>query len=95
MGIKRHWQSVLLSVDAGYVHGTHVGNRVIYQGAFGSVELRKRINNSFLVSGAYRRFDNNQIAPALHSNVVLFSLIFSPSRHARAERPRAPGETND
>lgn len=81
LGIKRHFaRSIVLTLDGGYVNGVHLGSTINYQGAFGAVELRKRISNSFLISGAYRRFDNNETAPALHRNVVLFSIIFSPAR---------------
>lgn len=84
-GIKRRFgRSVTLSVDAGYVNGVHLGSNTNYQGVYGAVEVRKRINSIFLVSGAYRRFDNNETTPALHRNVVLFSLILSPARRVRA-----------
>lgn len=95
-GIKRHFgRSIILSVDAGYVNGVHLGNSINYNGMFGAVELRKRINSVLVVSGSYRRFDNNETAPALHRNVVLFSLIFSPSRRVRSERARSSGDTNE
>lgn len=82
VGIKKHFaRTVVLTLDGGYVNGVHLGSATNYQGAFGEAELHKRISNSFLVSGAYRRFDNNETAPALHRNVVLFSIIFSPARH--------------
>ena len=82
VGIKRHFaRSVFLTLDAGYVNGIHLGSALNYQGTFGAVELRKRITSSFLISGAYRRFDNNETSPALHRNVLLFSLVFSPARH--------------
>jgi hypothetical protein len=96
IGIKRRFgRLVTLGIDGGYVNGVHLGSNTNYQGAYGAVEVRKRINSVFLISGAYRRFDNNETAPALHRNVVLFSFIFSPSRRVRAEKVKGSGVTNE
>jgi hypothetical protein len=95
-GIKRHFgRSITLSFDGGYVNGVHLGNSMTYHGAFGAAELRKRINSVIVLSSAYRRFDNNETAPALHRNVVMFSLILSPSRRVRSERATASGDANE
>lgn len=96
VGLKKHFgRAVVLGIDGGYVNGVHLGSNINYQGVYGAVEVRKRVNSMFLVSGAYRRFDNNETAPALHRNVVLFSLIFSPARRVRTEKVKSSGVTNE
>lgn len=92
---KRFTRSVVLRVDGGYVDGTHFGNAALYQGWFGSVELRRRISSNLLLSAAYRRFDNNETTPTLHRNVALFSIIFSPARRVRSEARNSPGEIHE
>lgn len=81
-------RGTFFSADAGYVKGSLLASLITYQGYFITTEVRRRISEEFNFIAGYRRFDHNVANQTARRNVVLFTLVWSPSRHdARRSDP--------
>lgn len=78
---RRFSRQISWSVDAGYIKGTLLGSVITYHGYFASTEVRKRLSESFTALVTYRRFDHSVSGQGVHRNVMMMSLVWTPSRH--------------
>jgi hypothetical protein len=78
---KRFNRQISWAADAGYVKGTLMGSAITYHGYFASTEIRKRITENFTALAGYRRFDHSVSNQGVLRNVVMLSLLWTPSRH--------------
>jgi hypothetical protein len=81
-------RGTFFSADAGYVKGALLARLITYQGYFVTTEVRRRLSEDFNFVAGYRRFNHNVSNQTARRNVVLFTLVWSPSRHdARRSDP--------
>ena len=78
---KRFSRQISWGLDAGYVKGTLMGTLITYHGYFASTEVRKRLSESFTALATFRRFDHSISGVGVRRNVVMLSLVWTPSRH--------------
>lgn len=81
-------RGTFFSTDAGYMRGALLASLITYQGWFVTTEVRRRLSEDFNFVAGYRRFNQSVVNQAARRNVVLFTLVWSPSRHdARRSDP--------
>jgi hypothetical protein len=78
---KKLSRRMIWDLNAGYVKGTVIGSLSSYHGFFASTELRERISRSFTGVATYRRFDQSVSQTPVRRNIVMFSLLWTPTPH--------------
>ena len=78
---KRLSRRITWDANVGYLKGTVLGRLTSYHGFFVATELRKRLTRTFTAVGTYRRFDQTVSSAPVRRNVVLFTLLWTPTRH--------------